>query len=212
MSGAARPALVTALLSAAALAGYLTYRLLAGSEPEPPAAAVLNTGETEEVEQTAAAALPDQLPHFELNDLTGTPTSIHSWPGQPLVINFWATWCAPCLREIPMLKALQAEHPWLTVVGIAVDRDEPVAQFAAEMDFNYPILVGQAEGWEAAAEFGQFYALPFTIFTAGDGSVLGAHLGELHAEDLENLVGVLEDLRAGRADVAAARARLDRRM
>src|SRR5690606_40937128 len=155
--------------------------------PDADEAPIIQTGE---VEEPAQVPLPDLLPHFELADLEGAPRSIHIWPGQPLVINFWATWCAPCLREIPLLKALQQENDWLTVVGIAVDRTEPVVEFAASMDFNYPILVGQAEGWEAAARFGEFYALPFTVFTSADGHVIGVHTGELHAEHLENVQAV----------------------
>ncbi|SRR5690606_34783790 len=203
MRGAGGPALVTLALSAAAVAGYLTYRAVLGDREEPVEPPIIQTGEVAE-----DVALPDRLPHFELDDLDGNRQSIHSWPGQPLLINFWATWCAPCLREIPLLKDLQAEHSWLTVVGIAVDRPEPVAQFAADMQFNYPILVGQAEGWEAAAMLGEFYALPFTVFTSADGYVLGVHTGELHAEHLDNVVAVLDDLRAGRADIEQARARL----
>ena len=197
------PALVTLALSGAALAGYLTYRALLPHEHDE-APFVIQTGEVE----APPVALPDRLPHFELAGLDGEQRSIHSWPGQPLLINFWATWCAPCLREIPLLKAVQEENDWLTVVGIAVDRTEPVVEFAATMDFNYPILVGQTEGWEAAAQFGEFYALPFTVFTSADGHVIGVHTGELHAEHLENVQAVLADLRDGRADIEQARARL----
>src|SRR5690606_6736542 len=78
-----------------------------------------------------------------------------------------------------------------------------------EMGFNYPILVGQTEGVNAAASFGvEFYALPFTIFTAADGQTLGVRTGELHAEHLDELVAVLEALRDGRTDIDGARARL----
>jgi hypothetical protein len=88
-----------------------------------------------------------------------------------------------------------------------------VLTFAETMQFNYPILIGQSDAWEAAAAFGvDFYALPFTVFTAGDGSVLGVHTGELHPEHLENLTILLNDLREQRIDVAEARARLAGRM
>jgi hypothetical protein len=99
------------------------------------------------------------------------------------------------------------------IVGIAVDRHEPVARIAPDMQFNYPILVGQSDAWEAAGAFGvNLYALPFTVFTAAGGEVLGVHTGELHAEHLENLTAVLADLAAGEANVAEARARLAGRM
>ena len=75
---------------------------------------------------------------FSLDNLPGEQQSIQSWPGKPLLINFWATWCGPCLREIPMLKELQAARPDLQVVGIAIDKPRPRAEFADDMQFNYP--------------------------------------------------------------------------
>lgn len=214
-----RPALVTLVLSGAAVLGYLSYRALE-SEPaehhheeagEPSAAAQAELPAAEQA--PPPRQLADRLPNFTLDGLDGEPQSITSWPGKPLLINFWATWCAPCLREIPMLKQFQESHESVQVVGIAVDRDEPVIKFAGEMDFNYPILIGQNDGWEAAAAFGvDFYALPFTVFTAPDGSVLGVHTGELHQEHLDNLTALLADLRDAKIDVTEARASLAGRM
>jgi thiol-disulfide isomerase/thioredoxin len=211
MARIARPTVLTLALSVAAALGYLAYRGIASQQVEPATVQQLDPAAGDE--EAAGVALVERLPDFVLDNLAGEPQSIGSWPGQPLLINFWATWCAPCLREIPMLKTLQDEHPWLTVVGIAVDRTEPVLAFAEQMQFNYPVLVGQSEAWEAAAAFGvNFYALPFTVFTAADGSVLGVHTGELHAEQLANVVAVLEDLRGQRIDLAEARSRLAGRM
>lgn len=203
MSKAAKPALITLALSAAAILGYVTYRI-AFDQPAPAGHAAHMDAET------SPPALPDALPEFSMTGLDGDDVSIQSWPGQPLVINFWATWCAPCLREIPMLKSFQDDHPWLTVVGIAIDDMPKVETFAADMGFNYPILIGQTEGVNAAASFGvDFYALPFTIFTDAQGRTLGVRTGELHAEQLEQLVALLESLEAGRTSLDEARARLE---
>ena len=151
----------------------------------------------------------DKLPAFSLANLDGEQQSIQSWPGKPLLINFWATWCGPCLREIPMLKELQASHSDLQVVGIAIDKPDLVAKFAAEQQFNYAILVGQNEAWTAASALGvNIFALPFTVFTAGDGSILGVHTGELHAEHLAAFRDVTGELAAGRIEVAEARRRI----
>ena len=198
-----RPVLLTAALSAAAVLGYLTYRLASpgGAAETPPTHAA----------DSAAGALPAvaMLPDFSLPNLAGEPQSIQSWPGKPLLINFWATWCAPCLREIPMLKELQAARSDLQVVGIAIDKHDPVVEFARNIEFNYPILVGQSEAWAAAGALGvNIYALPFTIFTGGDGSILGVHTGELHAEHLDLFRTVVDELTAGRVGVDEARARL----
>jgi len=194
-----RPVLLTAVLSAAAVVGYLTYRgLTSGADPAEDVGAA-----------AAQAPAVETLPDFSLANLAGEQQSIRSWPGKPLLINFWATWCGPCLREIPMLKDLQAARPDVQVVGIAIDKPDLVGKFAQDIAFNYPILVGQNEAWAAAGALGvNIFALPFTIFTGGDGSILGVHTGELHAEHLEAFRAVTEDLAAGRIDVAEARSRI----
>ncbi|HSC14929.1 MAG TPA: TlpA disulfide reductase family protein [Gammaproteobacteria bacterium] len=193
-----RPVLLTAALSAAAVLGYLTYRDITGDADSPAG-------------DEAAVPLPvATLPDFSLANLAGEQQSIRSWPGKPLLINFWATWCGPCLREIPMLKELQAARPDLQVVGIAIDKPELVSKFAGDIQFNYAILMGQNEAWAAAGALGvNIFALPFTVFTAGDGSILGVHTGELHAEHLEAYRDTVDALTAGRIDVDEARRRID---
>jgi len=215
MANRARPVLLTALLSGAALAGYVAFRLFVGPDADAPESPrTLQFGEDptasdEHDDDDAPAQLADTLPEFSLDTLAGTPQSISSWPGKPLLINFWATWCGPCLHEIPMLKQLQTRRGDLQVIGIAVDKRDSVVGFAANMQFNYPILIGESGGWDAAAAFGvNVYALPFTVFTAPNGAVLGVHTGELHAEHLDNFAAVLDDLKAGKIDVATARARI----
>jgi thiol-disulfide isomerase/thioredoxin len=197
-----RPVLLTAVLSAAAVLGYLTYRWVAPS-------ANVDGGATTSAAPPAVATLPE----FSLGNLAGEQQSIQSWPGKPLLINFWATWCGPCLREIPMLKELQTARPDLQVVGIAIDKRDLVVGFAATMQFNYPILIGQNEAWAAAGALGvNIYALPFTVFTAGDGSILGVHSGELHAEHLEAFQQVVDDLAAGKIGTDQARSRIAERI
>jgi len=144
-----------------------------------------------------------------LRSMKGAPVRLSEHLGEVVIVNFWATWCGPCLREIPMLKELQASRPDLQVVGIAIDKPDLVTKFAGEQQFNYAILVGQNEAWTAASALGvNIFALPFTVFTAGDGSILGVHTGELHAEHLAAFQGVTGELEAGRIDVAEARRRI----
>lgn len=208
--------MLTLALSAAALFGYLAYRSLDRADVETPAEPVAVPTEVlaADADELAAARQPaETLPEFSLGNLAGEPQSIRSWPDKPLLINFWATWCAPCLREIPMLKELQSSRADLQVVGIAIDRRDPVVAFAADMQFNYPILIGQSEAWQAAAALGvEIYALPFTVFAAGDGTILGVHTGELHAEHLETFSSVIDELQAQRIGVAEARSRIAGRM
>ena len=200
--------IVVAVAGLLAIGGIFAYRasIEGTGEPTPPVNA---QGPAEASEQRPAPA--ETLPDFSLANLAGDQQSIRSWPGDALVINFWATWCAPCLREIPLLKTFQDQQRenGVTVVGIAVDRPDPVADFAQDMSFNYPILIGQAEGMEAAASFGvDFFALPFTVFVDGDRNVLGVHTGELHDEDLENVAAVFTSRARGEIDLQTARDRV----
>jgi len=197
MSRAPNPLAATLVLSVAAIAIYIGLYLYRGDT------------DTNVADRPAAAdAEIRTLPEFSMPDLGGTETSIHSWPNRPLIVNFWATWCAPCLREIPMLKDYQQQHPEAQIVGIAVDTEDAVRNFAADMEFSYPILVGPGS-FEAAAAFGvEYVALPLTVFVAADARVLATHMGEVHPEQLENFTIANAGLAAGTLDFSAARALL----
>ncbi len=203
------PTLLTAVLSLAAIAGYVAYRLTFGSA-EPTREATAATAPTQDGQADHEhEALADSLPEIVLDDLAGTPTALSSFAGQPLLINFWATWCAPCVREIPMLKRFHEEDPSIRVVGIAVDRMADVLEYAAEMQFNYPVIVGQTAGLDAMSAFhNDANAMPFSVFTAADGAVLGTHVGELHEEHLVQLSATIRELTAGTIDRETARERL----
>jgi thiol-disulfide isomerase/thioredoxin len=157
--------------------------------------------------QPSQPAFADRLPEFSLASLAGEPTSISRWSGRPLLINFWATWCAPCRREIPLLKEFQSDNPAVQVIGIAVDNFDMVEAFDAEMQFNYPIMIGGDDAIEAAAAFGvEAFAIPFTVLVTSDGYLLGIHKGEADAALLTSFAGVIDDVEADRIDVEAARA------
>ena len=152
-------------------------------------------------------------PEFTLPDMTGTERSFSEWQGKNRLINFWATWCAPCRKEIPVLKAFQAEQSGngFQVLGIAVDYPEEVAAFAEAVEFNYPVLIGQMEAMAVAESSGiEFIGMPFTMFVASDGEYLNAHFGELHMEQLEHVADVMSRLDRGEIDKDAARADLAR--
>jgi thiol-disulfide isomerase/thioredoxin len=201
-----KPTLLTALLSVAAVAGYLAYRFTAGT-PEVPAESMASTEEAHMHE--LAPMLADSLPDIVLEDFAGTPTSLASYAGRPLLINFWATWCGPCLREIPLLKTFHDEQPGIDVVGIAVDRIEPVLEFAEEMQFNYPSLIGQSSAYDAMAVFhNDAQVMPFSVYTTAEGAVLATHSGELHPEHLAHFVETVEQLADGSIDLAQARERM----
>ena len=127
------------------------------------------------------------------------------------MINFWATWCAPCRREIPLLKKTQAAHAEhdLQVIGIAVEDLEPVTAYAEEAEFNYPILVGQEDAMAAAEATGiDFIGLPFTMIVAPDGQLIKAHIGEIHEDQMALIVETFEQMRRGELTLATARSKL----
>ena len=151
-------------------------------------------------------------PAFTLPDLEGTARDFSEWDGRHRLLNFWATWCAPCRREIPLLKAFQEQHgdAGFQVLGIAVDFPEQVEKYAAEAGFNYPILVGEQDAMAVAESSGiEFIGMPFTMFVTRDGEYVGAYIGELHQSHLDDVVNILTRLDKGEITTDEARGALE---
>ena len=149
-------------------------------------------------------------PEFALPDIAGTERSFSEWQGKNRLINFWATWCAPCRREIPLLKEFQREHVGNGFQVIGIDYPEEVSAYSESAEFNYPVLVGQQEAMAVAESSGiEFIGMPFTMFVAADGEYLSAYIGELHQEHLDQVVDVMTRLDRGEIGKDAARTQLD---
>jgi thiol-disulfide isomerase/thioredoxin len=141
--------------------------------------------------------IPPRLPAFTLADLDGAPTPIARWKGKSLVINFWATWCAPCRREVPMLGHLAAQ--WadrgVVVVGVAVDHAQAVANYAQELKIPYPLLVGEQDALDAALALGVASPVfPFTVFTDDAGEIVALYVGELHPPQADLILSRVHSL------------------
>ena len=148
---------------------------------------------------------------FELPDMTGKVRQSSEWDGQPKLLNFWATWCAPCRREIPLLKQTQTDYADLDlqVIGIAVDFQEDVVAYAEEAEFNYPVLVGQEDAMAVAETSGvEFIGLPFTMVVGPSGELIKTHIGEIVEEHIERITAVLAQMERGELDLEGARAEL----
>ncbi|MCP4000639.1 MAG: TlpA family protein disulfide reductase [Gammaproteobacteria bacterium] len=158
---------------------------------------------------TDKAALPEELSEFTLNDIWGTPRSISEWSGKPLLINFWATWCAPCRREMPLLQALHTSQNKLQIVGIAIDRQHDVQSYMAESGISYPSLVGEVEAMRVSDMFGmEGLGLPFTVLVGADRKILTVFIGELDAEQLEQIVDISKHYTAGKLSLTDSRTKL----
>jgi thiol-disulfide isomerase/thioredoxin len=151
------------------------------------------------------------LPAFTLPDLADQPRSITEWSGRSLIINFWATWCAPCRREMPLLQSLQDERDTgsLQVIGVALDNLPDVKRFVTEIGVTYPILYGEYDASAVAESFGdEFVGLPFSAFIAPGGEILALLSGELQAERLRRLIAEMDAVASGQRSAAQARDRL----
>ena len=191
--------LIFATALVALMAGALFYAArIPVAAPTPP---------PQQIQQPKALDVVSH-PSFTLPDVTGTNHDFSEWDGKNRILNFWATWCAPCRREIPLLKAFQDEQGsnGFQVIGIAVDFPEPVAHYAEAAEFNYPILVGEQDAMAVAESSGvEFVGLPFTMFVASDGELLGAYIGELHQSHLDTVVDIMT--RLDRAEISKNEAR-----
>jgi thiol-disulfide isomerase/thioredoxin len=156
--------------------------------------------------------IPERLPEFSLADRAGKPTAITSFSGKSLIINFWATWCAPCRSEIPLLKTLHAKWAGngMSVVGIAVDHRDKVLEFAERFKIGYPLLIGEQDALDAAAALGvETPVFPFTVFTDARGEVVALFVGELHNPQAELILAEVENLNKGLVQLASARRTID---
>jgi len=117
-----------------------------------------------------------------LNDLAGKPQPLAQWKGKPLLVNFWASWCAPCVSEMPELSELAAKDggKHFNVIGIGIDSPTNLAEFARKIKISYPLYVGGMGGTDLARGLGNpSGGLPFTVLIGADGQVRKTYLGRL---------------------------------
>jgi thiol-disulfide isomerase/thioredoxin len=137
----------------------------------------------------ASALLAIALP-----DVDGREQALGQWKGKVVVVNFWATWCAPCREEMPEFVRAQNElgGKGLQLVGIAVDQADKVRQFSSEIGLNYPALIGGYGAMELSKSLGnKLMALPFTVVINREGRVAHTQLGPLRDAQLRSIVSQL---------------------
>ena len=134
------------------------------------------------------------LLNVSLPDAEGREQRLDQWRGKVLVVNFWATWCAPCREEMGEFIRFQkdAGPKGVQFVGIAVDQADKVEEFAKEIGLNYPALIGGLGAMQLSKTLGNdLMALPFTVIVSRDGKVVHRQLGPLKPPKLQEIVGKL---------------------
>ena len=127
-------------------------------------------------------------------DLGGAPRRLADWQGRVIVCNFWATWCAPCREEIPILIAAQQKYAskGAQIVGIGIDNALKIVQFAKELKIDYPLLVAGAEVVDTMKKLGNRQGgLPYTVVLDRRGAVAHTRLGAFKAGELDRILDPL---------------------
>jgi len=143
----------------------------------------------------AAESATRRLMTASFSDLVGKPQTLMPWRGKVLVVNFWATWCAPCREEIPALIKVQKQYASndVKVVGIAIDNVDKVREYAEEMHVDYPLLIAGIETLDVAKDLGnRAGVLPFSVVLDRTGKVVHAHAGKMTEASLG---AILDSLR-----------------
>lgn len=124
-------------------------------------------------------------PHFfaqSLVNLDNQTENLSKWHGNLLLVNFWATWCAPCVEEMPELSALQADAAYknLQIIGIGIDSPDNIQTFAKKYNISYPLYIAGMGGSELSKQLGNHQGgLPFTVLIGVDGQIKKTYLGRL---------------------------------
>ncbi|MFO7953575.1 TlpA family protein disulfide reductase [Thioalkalivibrio sp.] len=178
----------TRALAVLAIATASAFMLAACGDPEPEM----------ESDDAAASAAPEvaneeeasgnQRIDFTLPDLAGDDRQLSEWDGDLIVLNFWATWCPPCKKEMPLFQDTFEAHrdDDFTIVAVAVDEQTATQHFVDDFGIEFPVLIGQDEAMAVGREYGnRIGALPYTVLIDRDGTILETHRGEVEPADLD---------------------------
>ncbi len=143
-------------------------------------------GQRQTTLHTPEKSAVDNLLSQSMTDASGKSHAMAQWKNKALVVNFWATWCAPCVDEMPELSALQTEiQPKIQILGIGIDSASNIAEFSSKYKISYPLYVAGANGTELSRQLGnQAGGLPFTVLIGYDGQVKKTYLGRLKMSEL----------------------------
>jgi thiol-disulfide isomerase/thioredoxin len=130
----------------------------------------------------------------QFSDLKGQPQTLSQWRGKVMVVNWWATWCAPCREEMPIFVELQRKYGdrGLIFIGLAVDQKARVESFAREFGINYPLLLGEVASIDLARRLGNSAGgMPYSVVIDRQGRVAFTHLGAVKQPEFEKRLAEL---------------------
>jgi peroxiredoxin len=192
-----RPWLLLGVALMAAGSGYLAYRALEPGERKAVAdsgATDLGATDTGATDLRGQSLLGQRRPDYTLGSVDGSRVSASDFDGKVVLVNFWATWCAPCREEMPMLMALRESRraEGLEVVGIAMDDVQQARDFVDELGIEYPNLVGSTDVMATMRLYGNASGtLPYSVLIDRAGFVRWSLLGVLEQPSLEREIGAL---------------------
>lgn len=176
--------LVVAIAIVGAAAGFLAGDYFAPRRAMPPAPAGVD-----------ARDIGDAYPELTLASLDGGAVPLTRWDGKPRLVNFWATWCGPCVEEMPLLERYHREAgDRLQVIGVALDDPEEVRRFVADTGVSYPILLDAPGPADASVRFGDTRGvLPYSVLIDARGRIIDRQMGSFHEESLKEWLAPVLD-------------------
>lgn len=138
---------------------------------------------------TPQSNVVSELLAMSLVDAEGNTQALSQWKGKILLVNFWATWCAPCVQEIPELSELQllAQQKNIQIIGLGIDSAANIQEFSRQHKISYPLYIADTSGVALSRKFGnQAGGLPFTVLISADGNIQKSYLGRLKLDDVKH--------------------------
>ncbi len=171
----------TLVLVLAATAGFYSQRYFMTDTDSLPA--TMPAAKTSVIGKTR--------PDFAYKDIEGDMRQAKEWDGKVLLVNFWATWCPPCKKEIPAFIALQEQYAekGFQIIGIALDDEEAVKDYADSMGMNYPVMAAEVDAVDLARQYGnRVGVLPYSAFIDRNGKIVNVKAGGLSKKAAEQII------------------------
>ena len=192
-----RGLVIGSLLGAGAFAAGFALSQWRGDESPAPRTAAGESAWSaagDQVIRSSSAEPADKAADFRFTDQHGEERRLSDWDGTIRVVNFWATWCPPCIHEIPMLVSVQESfrEQGVQLIGVAVDDPDGAFAMAKELGMNYPTMADARRTLDLLHAYGnRAAALPFTAFVDRQGTIRDRHTGALTLEQTQEKIRAL---------------------